>query len=426
VGRPRQEPAEAITPEKTAAIAFPIDFDDDSELARQQPEVLHLDPWIVFWQAFEDRRSQRGEMRAVIRPFGPAMVGKPTTFAAERPEAVTSASARQYLWAFGDGASAVGFAVEHVFAQPGLYTVQLTVNEGPVRHSAVHWITVDGDPTTDPVLALEAGDEPSFRPWPTHATQVYGWQTSDFPRTFKLVTRPGWDEPQQRLLAVRNLGGGELGEIAVRTLGDEQTDDWLQVECREQEGTRQVTIRAHGATLVAGEYTATVWVHADAAVNGPQWFRVNLHVVEPSQSDEVIVDDSDPGFYATPHFWVGHRFCRCPRSERGCGGFYRTNGGRDVAGEFARFTPDLKAGRYEVRLNNQTPYKAGTSFALRVRHAAGENLVRVQPETSRAIGTFDFAEGTSGFVEILAADSRGIVIADAIDFRRKVAPHAVR
>ena len=77
-------------------------------------------------------------------------------------------------------------------------------------------------------------------------------------------------------------------------------------------------------------------------------------------------------------------------------------------------------------MNNQTPYKAGTSFALRVRHAAGENLVRVQPETSRAIGTFDFAEGTSGFVEILAADSRGIVIADAIDFRRKVAPHAVR
>ena len=39
---------------------MPIDFDDQTEIVGQDPEVLHLDPWIVFCQIFEDRKARNG------------------------------------------------------------------------------------------------------------------------------------------------------------------------------------------------------------------------------------------------------------------------------------------------------------------------------------------------------------------------------
>ncbi len=88
-----------------------------------------------------------------------------------------------------------------------------------------------------------------------------------------------------------------------------------------------------------------------------------------------------------------------------------------MAGQVARFTPDLEAGRYEVLLSDQTPFRPNTAFNVRVRHRRGDQTVRMRPAESRRIGVFDFDEGTDGFVEIQAADSEGLVIADAVVFK---------
>jgi hypothetical protein len=45
-------------------------------------------------------------------------------------------------------------------------------------------------------------------------------------------------------------------------------------------------------------------------------------------------------------------------------------------------------------------------------------MLTVNPAKSRIVGTFDFHEGTDGFVEIHAQDSSGLVIADAVEFTR--------
>ena len=97
---------------------------------------------------------------------------------------------------------------------------------------------------------------------------------------------------------------------------------------------------------------------------------------------------------------------------------YLTNGGRSAAGEFVRFTPDLRSGRFEVALADKTPFRLGTEFDVRVRHRDGDSTVRVVPANSRTIGKFDFDEATDGFIEILAEGSQGLVIADAVHFRR--------
>jgi hypothetical protein len=151
-------------------------------------------------------------------------------------------------------------------------------------------------------------------------------------------------------------------------------------------------------------------------VNSPQGFRAVLRVPQGPPVAEVTIDDRDDGFYCTPQFWVGHRFCRAER--KGFGGRYLTNGGRAADGEFARFTPDLQAGRYEVFFSEETPFAPDAAFRVRVCHGRGEETVRVEPSRSLRVGTFDFEEGADGFVEIHAGGSMGLVVADAVTFRR--------
>ena len=69
-----------------------------------------------------------------------------------------------------------------------------------------------------------------------------------------------------------------------------------------------------------------------------------------------------------------------------------------------------------MRLHEQTPFAGDARFAVRVHHRDGDDLVWMEPARSRVIGTFDFAEGMDGYVEVLANDARGSVTADCVAF----------
>jgi hypothetical protein len=186
-------------------------------------------------------------------------------------------------------------------------------------------------------------------------------------------------------------------------------------------------VSADAAGLEPGVYRATVSVDCPGAANSPQVFRVELDVPAEAPASDVEVDDRDPGFCCTPFFWLAPPFHHWSKKYGdGCGGRYLTNGGRPERGGFARFTPDLAAGTYEISLAEATPYSkvAGfrregpMRFRVRVRHADGEDSVWVRPLESRTIGRFRFEEGTDGFVEILAEGSHGQVLADALHFKK--------
>jgi len=102
----------------------------------------------------------------------------------------------------------------------------------------------------------------------------------------------------------------------------------------------------------------------------------------------------------------------------GSGHFYLFNGKRPREGEFVRYTPDLAAGRYEIRLSDQTPFDPDVRFRVRIHHAQGDADVWAEPVRNLVLGQFPFHEGADGFVEIHAAGSRGQVLADAITFNR--------
>jgi hypothetical protein len=94
----------------------------------------------------------------------------------------------------------------------------------------------------------------------------------------------------------------------------------------------------------------------------------------------------------------------------------------------------LSAGTYQVFLPEivSSWQDEHVRFAARVKHKNGIETVWMEPKQSKSIsiwdhmipnptkviGTFQFNEGTDGFVEILAAGSEGQVPADAVIFKK--------
>ncbi len=390
---------------------WPIDFDDGTERPMEgQPEVIHLDPWILFWQIFETDRARQGRLSAAMNPLGAARTGRPVTF-----EADSSAGDRRYLWTFGDGGAAHGPKVQHTFARPGLYAVTLTIHDGAALDHATQRITVDGEPVPTPALALTAPDEPAFRTRAPEVLDVYGESPRVIAHTLAFTARQSRPAPDAKTVQITNLGAGVLPPANVRIL-DPEASAWLAVEVRETGNTQTLSVQPNAQDLAPGRYIAHVEVSTPDALNSPQRFRVSLTVPSEPPKELAIVDDHDAGCYATPYFWVGHRFSRC--SQRGFDRFYLTNGGRTHDGQFVRFTPDLAAGTYEVAFRPETPFREDAVLALRIHTASGDRTLTVRPAQNRILGTFPFHEGTDGFVEIRAQGSTGLVMADAIEFKR--------
>jgi hypothetical protein len=419
IGLPRQNRPDGSACDPSS-IAMPIDFDDESVQAQVNPEALHADPWVVFWQIFEDRRRRDGKICAAMKPVEPGQTGQRLEFSAEGSKPGEDQEGLSYYWTFGDGGWEQGPRVSHVFSGPGVYPVLVVVDDSVSRAHFTQHITISGEPVQAPVLALGSEDELTFRRRPLSVADTYGEPPRLIPHTLVFTARPSHPKPSYKVISLVNIGGGDLPAAELPQIYYEHKQSWLKTDLKGQGNHQNLQVDVNVGDLSPGIYNAVVSVECRTALNSPQAFRIQLRVPETAPLSDVTIDDAGSGFYATPYFWVGHHFCRCPVEKRGHNGFYLTNGGRAHDGEFVRFTPDLKAGRYTVSLAEETPFSRNVEFNVRVRRSVGQEILRIRPALSRTIGTFDFAEGTDGFVEIRAADSNGLVIADAVRFRREL------
>jgi hypothetical protein len=103
---------------------------------------------------------------------------------------------------------------------------------------------------------------------------------------------------------------------------------------------------------------------------------------------------------------------------------YRHDGDASKGSMSARFTPDLpKAGRYQVAVSYTTNPNRATNAPVTVYCAQGEKSFVVNQKLKPAregifhvLGTFDFAAGKAGWVEISNAGTDGHVIVDAVQW----------
>jgi len=399
----------------------------------KEGDWIRLDPWIIMWGIFERKKAEAGRIKASMAPLSPAKTGQDVAFDGSASRPGEHAGRLRYFWTFGDGGSAQSAKATHAFAQAGVYPVTLTVSNNERTAAFTQHITVNGPDVEQPAMRLAAPDEPAFRSRPVRAMDVYGRPAAE-PHVLGFLARPTRPRPDAKSILLQNACSGTLGAASVR-VEYEAGEGWLAVEQAGQDNQQSLSVSVDAEGLESGEYTATVRVSMPDVLNGEQVFRARLTVPSAAPAENVTVDDRDPGCYATPYFWVGHRFhgYGWPKRgewmvrqydpawediETGLRSFHLTNGGRVAEGEFVRFTPDLAAGRYRVRLHESTPFDPASSFFVRVRHKDGVDMVRVTPAESREIGAFEFDEGADGFVEILAARSTGQVVADAVVFAR--------
>jgi len=386
------------------------------KIGPENDEVM-LDPWLLFWETFENNRRRAGAIRASMAPGAPAETGRPVRFSSAGSKPGLAGNVLSHVWTFGDGGSSRDADPVHAFARPGLYAVTLVVEDGAERASVTHHLTVDGAPVDQPVLALAVPIRPAG------LMDVYGTPVRS-PQQLQFRARPKTSpRPAPQTMGFRNAGGGTLSEPMLAVSYDEG-DGWLSVSAAKE----SVVVSVDAGKLVNGHgrYRARVTVSCAGAINSPQTFGVELEVPMTRPGTDVVVDDLDPGCVATPGFWLRPRFGdhHPAKWKRGHGGTYLVNGGRSDEDAVVRFTPDLAAGTYAVSFPETTPFRPWDGapedlrFAVRVHHRGGTDVVWIEPLKSRSIGTFDFAEGTDGYVEILARDSRGQVIADAVRFAK--------
>ncbi len=392
------------------------------ELHSGRPAGLDLDPWILFWQMFETEKDNRGEIRADIAPVSPTTTGRPVRFSAEGSRSGKGSGPLRYTWTFGDGGWSNEPAALHTFFRPGVYPVTLVVDDGRRLAARTQHVTVNGDLLSATGFALDAPDEVSFRPRPVAAADVYGWPVKHIPRSLRFAMPPGGSLSSPRRIFLRPVGQGTLPPAEppeVAYLG--AAEGWLRATLQGMGNKQRIEVAVDPRNLPLGLHEAVVIVRCPGTVNPVQGFRVQLNVRPTPEAAETIVDDRDDEFYATPYFWVGHQ--RQSWGAKGYRGRYLTNGGIADDNAIVRYTPDLAAGRYEALFHPDTPFRladAESSFWVRVRHASGEEKIRFAPRQAktRSLGSFDFAEGNEGFVEIAAKGSKGLIIADALIFRR--------
>jgi len=384
-------------------------------------EVL-LDPWIFFWQTFEDAKKRANALKARFAPVGPAAAGKPVTFDARASRQGHRGRPLDCFWSFGDGNFSTGDVAAHAFANPGIYAVTLTVFDGAEYSSMTQHLTVDGVKAAQPALALRAPGIPAFRPRPLAATDVYGAVVREVPHLLRFVARPRRPAPALQRIGIVNIGSGVLPPLEA-VVNYRRNDGWLKARMANHGNDQTLEISVDAKALEPGYYDALVTVQAPGMLNGHAQFPVQLRIpigmpnnYEHGEDQLVIVDNEDAGCYRTPWFWISPRFKNW--KPKGYKGSYLANGARDTAGEFVRFTPDLAAGNHEVMLSPETPFPPGARFQVRIRHRRVEELVWVEPAKSLKIGYFDFAEGMDGSIDFLSDGAPGQVIADVVIFRR--------
>lgn len=397
-------------------------------------QEINLDPWIIFWQIFENNKNRKKSIKASAELLGPQKTGQTVAFSSRGCRKSPHGKKLRYYWTFGDGGFSVQPNPSYVYLRPGIYPVTLTIDDGVYRDSFTQHITVDGEQIGKPGLVLTAPEEFTFRYRPVHMMDVYGIPSAFTPHTLNFTARAFRPIPDSKTIQLKNSASGTLGQAGVRQIEYEHGTGWLTINPVGKGNNQHLAVSVDASNLKPGTYSAVVEIDCPGAVNSGQYFCVALDVPEHKPPEVVTIDDNYIGFYATPYFWVGHRFHKWPCNGYNC--FCLINGKRPTSGEFARFTPDLSAGIYQVFFPEivSSWQDEELRFAVRVKHKNGIETVWMEPKRSRVIGiwehmtpnptkvvgTFEFNEGTDGFVEILAEGSKGQVPADAVVFKKLV------
>jgi hypothetical protein len=165
---------------------------------------------------------------------------------------------------------------------------------------------------------------------------------------------------------------------------------------------------------VARAYSATLIVNDGEDRSDPATRRIVV-TGGPPPPDDVLVDDEQAVFTG--------RWARSSSTPGFVGKGYHHDAASDKGQCRARFTPAIQAaGVYTVLVFTAPTTNRSTNTLVVIHHAGGEKQVRISQRSGvllgnfRNIGSFPFAAGRDGWVEIRNDGTEGHVIADGVRF----------
>lgn len=380
-----------------------------------------IDPWIIFWQSFKNNEEKARSIKAVMAPMAPANTGERMAFSSEGSRPGLWGGELEYLWDFGDGTVSTSPNPYHVFTEPGTYPVSLMVTDRSESRSYVQHITVNGPSKRDHAMWI-SGDGPyQFRKSVNWKTRAYGkMATTEHVVVFNGFRKQTAEFSPQKIEVV--LGREVQGEASDFTVDTEYRhgEGWLDLATAEKTGGIELRIQPRIEDLIFehGFYEANIRIQYPGVINGPIEIKVLVDFRFSNPASDVIVSSSGPDCKMSQFFWLAPEF-HLPWVGGYSGDFLINKD--NALGEYVRFRPNLKEGRYRVALYGP-PYLQKVlvdktrGFYVRVKHRDGIDKVWVEPGRSLEIGEFEFSLGRQGYVEVISDHSEGLIIVDAIRF----------
>lgn len=380
---------------------------------------LPLDPWIIFWKIFENNRARTGAIKADMQPFQSAKRGERVVFDARSSRAGERGSDKlRYFWSVSDGGFYEGPYVSHAFTQAGVHAVTLLVTDGADTSSLTQQISVLPSEEDVPYLRLFSDNLQDFRRRLPSDVEMYGLPKPVYGNYLHFYFRKNEAlniAPKTVQLEAPEAVLEEL-ELSVEYL---DLNNWLDIS--HEGNTLQVSLKTEALHKAEGTYQARVRLFAPLHQLEQVFY---VHATAPHHRDmpppRQVIDDRAVQFFPSPFAWVENPYEWDFLKGHGS---YRMWAGTAVQG-FARYQPDLQAGRYLISLHPDAhptlPYSEEATEMLRVRIMTIEGLQELDwhPSESRTIGEFHLAGGQESFLDICTKGSQGLVFADALIFEK--------
>ena len=155
-----------------------------------------------------------------------------------------------YTWSFGDGSIGSGFIVDHLYIEPGTFTVTLKVTDNMGASTDAAYTVIVQAGAAESTFAVEFGTVPVTSSWSRISL------TKEFSHPIVLASPASYNDPDPATVRIKNVdpSGFDIRIQEWDYLDDTHGQETLHYIVMEQ-GSYAL---ANGAKLEAGSFTATI------------------------------------------------------------------------------------------------------------------------------------------------------------------------
>lgn len=389
-------------------------------------EDFYIDPWIIFWQILENKRTSSNRLKAKIATISPGNTGDVIHFDGTDTNFGLNSSAPDFYWSFGDGGFSIAQRPTHIFQNPGIYPVKLTVHDGVNYSTITQHVVINGSSTCLPEFRGSQKNNISFIKKRAWEMDVYDHTEIILPNTVKFSLPHHYKdkiEAQEISIKLKNSDGFSESRYSQRLeIIYIHGENWLDFKVKNitpDSMTINFIPKIENLNTQEGQSEAYLVIHDNGFINSPYLVRVEVNFYRPISNPVVIIDNESPNCIKSNYYWLtnklnpelGLNWSKCIGES-----FLLSSGDSDT--DFIRYSLKVQDGKYRISLysplyEQEKILKHVNGFYVKVSSKSGVETKWINPSKSTIIGEFNF-NTSDNYVEILSKDKKGLIVADAI------------